>query len=325
MTTTAARPAGARCAPWGGRTARSDTAGPSAGSRWCRSLCCLSPCPPGAGRWRPRWPTPTAGSPAAGAGPPSPAPISATARPARTRPTAATSASWRWSRWWPCWCCWSRPRWPGTGSSACSRRASPCSSAGRTPPSPDPCSPRTRRCPPGCWSTAPRCCSAGRRPGCTHGAGCPGCWPRPRRWPPRWSGAGWPSGWRSSPRPGPRPWTAGRRSCAGSSATSTTARRPGWWRWAWPWAPSRRCSTPIRNGPASWCGRPGRAPPGPSPSCGTWCAASILRCSPSAAWWTPCGRWPWTRRWRPRSTRTASPAARRARSRPRCTSPSPSC
>ncbi len=57
-------------------------------------------------------------------------------------------------------------------------------------------------------------------------AGRPGrCWPRPGR-------PSWPSGCSTWPRPGPRPSTPGRPRCAGSSGTCTTARRPGWSRWA---------------------------------------------------------------------------------------------
>ena len=42
----------------------------------------------------------------------------------------------------------------------------------------------------------------------------------------------WPCGSATCRRPGARPWTPGRPRSAGSSATCTTGRRPGWWPWA---------------------------------------------------------------------------------------------
>ena len=42
--------------------------------------------------------------------------------------------------------------------------------------------------------------------------------------------------------------------------------------------------------------RPGTRPRRPWRSCATWCAASTRRCSPTGAWPTRSGRWPWTAR-----------------------------
>ena len=57
-----------------------------------------------------------------------------------------------------------------------------------------------------------------------------GCAPTIDRWLPRLQPrpSGWSSGSRCSPRPAPTRSTTRPPSCAGSSATCTTARRPGW-------------------------------------------------------------------------------------------------